>query len=153
MTEILKTLLENKDQPVHIKTSKEMKVRKGQEPITKISEYTALVGGDYEKLQSTIERRQLNEAAGVEPTENSGKLPWGEWVDFPYIISHKDETYIRLTKLPESTGKSTYFRNGIEITKDEAIEACLASEFPKTPSETEIFNIKVKSILEVDIPK
>lgn len=151
MSKILDKLLENKDQPVQIQTSKELKVRKGQEPITKVSEYTAIVGGDYEKLESTIERRQLQEAAGEEPSAKSGKLPWGEWVEFPYTISHKDETYIRLTKSPESTSKATYFRNGEAITKEEAIEACLASEFPKTPSETEIFNIKVSSILKVGI--
>lgn len=151
MSKILNTILEHKDQPVSFKTSKELKVRKGQEPITKVSEYTAIVGGDYSKLESTIARKKLLEASGEELPENGNKLPWGEWVDFPYTISHKDETYVRLTRVSDTHSKAIYLRNGVEITKDEAKEACLASEFPKTPSETEIFNIKVSSILKVDI--
>jgi hypothetical protein len=148
MSTILDKLTESKDQPVKFKTSKLLKVRKGQDPITKISEYTAIVGGDYEKLESTIEKRQLQEAAG-QSSDPKG-LTWGEWTDYPYFIKHKDETYVRLTRTNGEHGSTLYMRNNLPISKEEAEESCLASEFPKKPSETEIFNVKVSSIISLD---
>jgi len=79
-------------------------------------------------------------------------LPWGQWVFFPYLLEYKDVYYFRCTAIdnPKSIHKTRYIRGGIDITAAEAMIDCLASEFPKTPSDLDVFNIKVDNILEIN---
>ena len=144
MSVSIESLLAKKGQYVTFKTERTMKVRKGQSPITKISEFVARVGVTYDNMKAVKQKR----SDGTLPEENQG-LPWGKWVTFPYVIEHKDALYLRCsaTQNKEQTGKVHYFRNGEEISRDEAQSACLASEFaPK--SDGDVFNIKVDSIID-----
>lgn len=144
MSVSLDSLLSKKGQFVSFKTERTMKTKKGQEPITKISEFVARVGVAYDNMKSVQTKRE----DGTLPEENQG-LPWGKWVNFPYVIEHKDALYLRCsaTKNKDQSGKVHYFRNGVEISRDEAKSACLASEFT-TKDDADIFNIKVDSIIE-----
>jgi hypothetical protein len=58
--------------------------------ITKTVEGIFRSGIDYSKLQSV--------KSGIESGERKevGELPWGEWLEFPWIIGHKGNEYIRL---------------------------------------------------------
>lgn len=145
MTISIDSLLNKKGQYVTFKTERPMKVRKGQESITKVSEFVARIGVVYDNMKSVIQKRE----DGSLPEENQG-LPWGKWVKFPYLIEHKDTMYIRCsaTKNSMQSGKVVYYRNGEEINVDEVKKSCLASEFSKSEP-SDIFNVKVDSILEV----
>ena len=44
-------------------------------------------------------------------------LPWGQWDQFPYTISHKGEMYYRLYPVANNIPKVTYFVDGNEVDK------------------------------------
>lgn len=138
-------LLSKKGQFVSFTTERQLKVKKNQTPITKISNFIARIGVDYDKMQSVKDKRE----SGDLPEENQG-LSWGEWVKFPYLITHKNEFYLRCstTKNSNQKGKVKYLRDGVEISKEEAKAASLASEF-YDKGDQDVFNIKVSSIVEV----
>lgn len=134
-------LTSRKGQIVTIQTTRAMKVRKGQDPIQKSSEFQCRVGVNYDNIQAVKDKR----AEGQLPAQNAG-LPWGEWVDFPYFIAHKGEYYVRCTVLRNAHRKApTFTRLGTEITKDEAQIACLASEF-REGDDNDVFTIKLAAI-------
>jgi len=140
----LTQLMSLRGQIATVKTQRRMKTRKEQPEIIKHSEFQCLVGVDYETLQSVIDGR----ADGTKPATNQG-LPWGEWVAFPYVIEHKGEFYFRCTRA--DTGfyvTPRYTIGGVDITREEAQAKCLASEF-RDGDESEVFNIRVSSIVDV----
>ena len=144
MSVTIESLLAKKGQFVSFKTERSMKVRKGQTPIVKISEFVARVGVTYDNMKSVKEKR----SDGTLPEDNQG-LPWGTWVNFPYLIEHKNALYLRCsaTQNKEQHGKVQFYRDGVEISRDEAKSACLASEFA-SKSDGDVFNIKVDSIID-----
>lgn len=137
-------ILEKKGQFVHFKTQREMKTKKGVSPITKVSNFVARVGVSYDNMKNVKHKRESGEL----PQKNQG-LPWGEWVDYPYLIEHKDSLYVRCstTNNKEQKGTVKYFQNGSEVSYDEVKQSCLASEFKEKSDD--VFNIKVDSILEI----
>jgi hypothetical protein len=141
------TLLSRKGQIATIHSKRTMKVRKKFEElgiIEKESTFQVRVGVNYDNIQVVKDKRQTGEL----PEENAG-LPWGTWAEFPYVIEHKNEYYVRCTLLRNNFVPTTlYWRNGMQITAEEAQEACLASEF-KEDRTNDVFNIKVASILDV----
>lgn len=138
-------LLTRKGQIVTMHTIRDMKVRKGEQPIQKESTFQCRIGVNYDNIAVVQDKRDNGEL----PEKNAG-LPWGHWVEFPYVIEHKDEYYIRCTTLNNNyQGHVRYLREGVEITRAEAEKACLAAEFPKSTKESDVFNIKVGSILDV----
>lgn len=137
-------LLERKGQICTFTTTRDLKVRKGHAPIKKTSTFQARVGVNYDNIAAVQEKRTNGEL----PAENQG-LPWGEWVVFPYIIAHKGEHYFRCTSIRNNfIPKTEYIRDGVIISKEEAQVAALASEFRESEP-SEVFNIKLSSIVEV----
>lgn len=108
------------------------KVRKGEDPITKVSVGTYRSGIDYDNLQEV----KTDRSTGDRPSENAG-LPWGEWFRFPYSIVHRGTFYVRLYPLHGAKVEVHYYRNGVEIATDDAKKSCLASEFPKPKIKTD----------------
>jgi hypothetical protein len=142
--EHLKTLLSRKGQIVTLVTERDCKVRKGMEPVRKHSEFQARVGVNYDNIKAVQEKR----AEGVLPAENAG-LPWGQWVEFPYVIEHKGEYYVRCTVVRNNFRKApVYTVHGDVIEREMAQVMCLASEF-KDGDDNDVFNIKVSSIISV----
>jgi len=78
---------------------------------------TVCSGIEYDNQKGVIEKRESGEA----PSENAG-LPWGQWVEYPYLIEHKGKAYVRLylKGVPQVTWKA----NGQAISKERAIELC-----------------------------
>ena len=141
---MLDTLLSRKGQIVTMTTERDCKVRKGQDPVRKLSTFQCRVGVNYDNIKTVKEGR----ADGTKPAENAG-LPWGEWALFPYVIAHKGEYYIRCTTLNNAHRVApVYTQLGAVITRDAAQLACLASEF-KDGDASEVFNIKVSSLIEI----
>lgn len=73
--------------------------------LRKVSNAVVMTGASYSDLA---------ENAGVE----TGALPWGEWAEYPHIVSHKEKEYARLYVV-DGTIKTTYFVDGEVVTRDE----------------------------------
>lgn len=144
-TEMLDLLMSRKGQIVTVKTQRPVKMKKDQPAVTKTSEFQCRVGVNYDNIKAVKEGR----ASGDLPAENAG-LPWGEWIDFPYTIGHKGETYVRCTMLDNSFRRAPVFMlaDGAVVDKEFVKSRALASEF-KEGDESVVFNIKLSSLLEV----
>lgn len=139
---VLEIIQKRPGQIVTMKTARPMKVRKGQAPIEKLSHFQCRMGVNYDNIKKVKEGRE----DGTLPEENTG-LPWGTWHTFPYVIEHKGEYYIRCTIVNNAFRKAPeYFRDGVQITKEEAKVACLASEFKESIDMDVVFNIKLSPL-------
>ena len=123
-----------------------MKMRKGQPQLYKVWRGTVRPGVDYDNIGVVQEGR----ADGSLPAENAG-LPYGEWLEFPYVIQHKGQFQYRFTK---TGGKKLVSEiqdaNGNVVSWDAAKEMALASEFPKADSvPSPILNVKEENIVEL----
>jgi hypothetical protein len=146
MTNFLETLMSRKGQIVTVKTIRAVKMRKGQPAVNKASEFQCRVGVTYDNIQAVQDGR----ADGTLPAENAG-LPWGEWIEFPYTIGHKGETYVRCTLLKNNFRRAPVFTlvDGTEIARADVMPLALASEFKEKDEDSVVFNIKLSSILDV----
>lgn len=126
-----------------------LKTRKGvSEKITKVTRIVARGGVDYDNLGIVQEKRENGEL----PSENAG-LPWGEWVEFPLHIRHKDVDYARFYPASGIGFKPevAYFIDGVEVPKTaegwiQVRSLCLASEFPKRDEAPLCFTIKANNV-------
>jgi hypothetical protein len=141
----LELLMQRKGQIATVTTKRPVKVRKGQPEVFKQSTFQCRVGVNYDNIQAVKDKR----ADGTLPAQNAG-LPWGEWLEFPYTIAHKGETYLRCTMLRNNFHQAPIFTlaDGSVIAKDAVIPMALASEF-KEGDDNEVFNIKMSNVLAV----
>ena len=75
-------------------------------------EGTFRAGINFANLSSVKEGIANGERGEVQP------LPWGTWLQFPYLISHKEETYVRLYPTENCKLKATYLVDDIEVTRE-----------------------------------
>ena len=143
--QMLELLMSRKGQIVTVTTTRPVKMKKGQPEVTKTSQFQCRVGVNYDNIAAVREGR----ANGELPAENAG-LPWGEWLEFPYTIGHKGETYVRCTMLNNGFRRAPMFAlaDGTEVDKDTVRQGALASEF-REGDDNAVFNIKVSSLVEV----
>lgn len=140
----VQSLLDMKGTIATLKTVRTMKVRKGRAEILKQSTFQCRLGVNYDNIAAVKEKRE----DGILPAENAG-LPWGEWIQFPHLIGHKGNHYMRCTTVNSGfIPKVCFYQNGQEITKEQAQADCLASEFAE--KDNDVFTIKVESIIEVN---
>lgn len=143
---ILEELNHKRGQNIPCVWKRDMKTRKGvTNHVEKISEAVIRAGINFEKLKAVQEARK---SAGIEEQEHS--LPWGQWSQFPFVISHKGQEYVRI--YPASLdihAKVKYLIDGREATPEEVRPLCLASEFPKEEKENLCFTLKNDSILRI----
>ena len=122
-----------------------VKLRKGFNiNAIKTSRLVVRPGVDYENMAKVIEGRE----DGSKPSENQG-LPWGKWKQFPYLIEHNGQDYIRLSLVPGNVPKVEYTVDGKEISKESLREFALYSEFAEKESAPEVVTVKVESITEI----
>lgn len=142
---MLEFLMSRKGQIVTVKTERPVKMKKGQPVVIKTSEFQCRVGVNYDNVAVVKEARENGDL----PAENAG-LPWGEWIEFPYTIGHKGETYIRCTMANSKFRREPVFTliDGTVIEKAKVKLGALASEF-KEGAEKIVFNIKLSSLLDV----
>lgn len=142
---MLEFLMSRKGQIVTVKTERPVKMKKGQPIVIKTSEFQCRVGVNYDNVAVVKEARENGDL----PAENAG-LPWGEWIEFPYTIGHKGETYIRCTMANSKFRREPVFTliDGTVIEKAKVKLGALASEF-KEGAEKIVFNIKLSSLLDV----
>ncbi len=66
--------------------------------LQKITTATVMTGVEYAGLSANNDRE-------------TGDLPWGEWSNFPYVVTHKGKDYIRLNTI-DGTVRTTYLVDG-----------------------------------------
>jgi hypothetical protein len=103
-------------------------------------------GVEYDNLSVVKEGRE----DGSLPDQNQG-LPWGEWAEYPLHITHKGSDYARFypasgIQFPVTT---SYFLNGVEVSKDAVKDLCLSSEFPTHKDEPLCYTIKAENVRDI----
>lgn len=94
-------------------------------------------------------RKVVKEARedGTLPAENAG-LPWGTWVLFPYVITHKGSLYVRLYPTDLEHVKAFFTLDGVPVAKSELEGICTASEFRES-SGTDCFTVRQEILTRV----
>jgi len=117
--------------------------------ITKMTCAKIRCGIDYENILRVKLRREIGEL----PEKNAG-LPWGEWKEFPYIITNNNQEYIRLyfasDRFAENGSKPvvSYWIDNAKINKKDYEQYFLASEF-YDKTKMDCFTINARHIVYV----
>jgi hypothetical protein len=144
MATMIELLLSRTGQIVTLTTKRAVKVRKGCQPVDKVSTFQARIGVNYDHIKDVIVKRE----AGELPEENAG-LPYGKWVKFPYLLEHNGVQYLRCTAMDSKMRIAPkYYRDGKEVSVEVVKPDALASEFTDRDG-LEVFNVKVDSIVDV----
>jgi hypothetical protein len=123
-------------------------------------------GVDLEKITTTIIQsgvefknlKVVKEAIQSGERGEVGELPWGQFLEdfYPYIITHKDTLYLRMT--PSQTGNhkghTDYFVDSKQVTKEEFSKFLTNSEASKLMENSEgpiVYNIKLENLLDLPI--
>lgn len=141
--QILENLFRKKGQFSRAVWGRFCKVRVGSPEIKKVTVMVARAGVQYDNLKSVQEKRENGEL----PAENAG-LPWGEWEQYPYLIKHKGQRYVRLYPVPNTSCKVEYFINGKAVSYDSIVKYLLASELKKEQS-PDCIVVKLCDIIEL----
>lgn len=72
--------------------------------LRKVSSAVCMTGAEY---------RSLAVNNGVQ----TGDLPWGEWSDYPYVVTHKGQDYARLYTV-DGTVRTIYLVDGNVVSRD-----------------------------------
>ena len=131
---------------VDMSWGKQLKTKKGiTDIITKESNGNVRLGINYDNMESVKWKREVGEI----PIENQG-LKGMEWVTFPYLLRGKTDIHLRVYPIRNNPIKASYYRNGVEITKEEAKQYCLKSEIPDSNGiMPECLNIKIQNIKSI----
>ena len=145
----LETFLARKGQIVRLDVSRELKTRaafKGVDLRKVTCNLKLRAGVDYDNMKSVIEGR----ANGTKPAESQG-LPWGEWKIFPHVITHKGSDYLRFSRLDGlNQAETRFYLDGAEITKEQAKEMALASEFREgADAMPDVLTYKAENVLDI----
>lgn len=125
--------------------TRQLKTLKGVSAIiTKETRATVRAGINHDARAKVQDAREQGEL----PAVNSG-LPWGQWLAFPYVITHKGEFYLRLYPVENRFPRVIYRANGHVINKADAQMLCLASEFKEHDTAIGCFTLKLKSLQRV----
>jgi hypothetical protein len=140
-------LCHTRGQFVALKTSRNLKMKKGYEPVLKVSEFTVRVGIDHENQARVKEVRE-------EGKEASG-LVGREWVHFPYILmTTHNKALFRCYPVSAEVGSGVrsvkFFRGGIEITKEEAAVGAYAGEFAEKDEAPTGFDVNIDNITHIN---
>jgi hypothetical protein len=156
ITEIKNIIKTRKGQNINAVWGKPLKTRKGVEDVVeKVTSIIVRGGIEYDNMGIVQEGRDN----GTLPEENAG-LPWGEWAEFPYHITHKDTDYCRFysaSGVDISTGgefvpKTEYYLNGELVDKATIEPLCLASEFRKPSDDKPLcYTIKAENVKAIII--
>lgn len=109
----------------------------------KHTELTCRIGIDYDSMKAVKEKRN----DGRLPEQNAG-LSGLSWIVPEYLlVNSSNELLLRVYLHPNCYKKSTYYLNGLEVSKEDLREYCLASEFQE--SNKDCLNIYLSKISEL----
>jgi hypothetical protein len=124
-----------------VKLLKKSRVTKATTPytvVTKSYSMNCVMGLDY-----CAEANKHKEPSEQIADDDRNSLPWGEWVDYPYFIKHKEAYYLRVfypEVLPESV---EYFADGKPVLFSDIADYV---NKPSSSSETIVLTLPIASI-------
>jgi hypothetical protein len=119
-----------------------MKTRKGvSSVVTKTVRCVGRVGLDYSNRVAVQEARESGELPSTPQP-----LPWGAWLLFPYLITHKDALYVRIYPVKGRVPKVIYKIDGQIATKAQAQALCLASEFGEVREDIGCMTLRAEAL-------
>lgn len=117
--------------------------------VTKDTRGYCLSGIAFENRKEVKEGIANGERGEVQP------LPWGNWKQFPFVIEHKGNDYVRLyLPTPEQEtafhlhGETMFFANGEQISREKAIELC-GSKIRSSNERPDCMTCKVDNIISI----
>ena len=119
-------------------------LKKGKENgLEKITTFYGRFGVDYANMKSTKEYLQAN---GL--TQPNG-LPWGNWIQAPYFINHKDVVYVRISSvnLPNLKPQTKYIMGGVEYDRQYLIDNKFISA--STHDNPSVISVKLDNIIKI----
>lgn len=99
-------------------------------------------------------RKDVREAIESGERGEVGPLPWGEWIQHPFVIGHKGQEYVRL--FPPTDAQLAHFNlspqvefiaNGATISRERAIEYCGAKA--QSHQSTGVFAVNAANIVSI----
>lgn len=111
--------------------------------VTKVTEGTVRFGINYDNMGAVKAKR----AAGELPQANAG-LPWGQWKQYPYSITHKGKDYFRVALDKNNKLVSTYYINGKPATPEQVYAICTKSAF-SSGNTPDILTIAIDNIISI----
>ena len=116
--------------------------------ILKVTSLTGRLGIKYENMK-VVKDSFKNTLAGSKLEERRSVLPWGVWSLYPYLIAYNGNNYLRVSMDKNNKPTSIYYKNGKQITKEEAKELCVSSEFRNSEEAPKVFNVNVNNIISL----
>jgi len=144
IADIKNILATRKGQNLSAIFGKELKTKKGVDNVVeKVTSIVVRGGIDYDNQKLVKEGRE----DGSLPEENAG-LPWGQWSEFPYHITHKDTDYVRFYSASGLAfePKVEYYLDGVQVDKATIQPLCLASEFPNRQDAPLAMTVKAENV-------
>jgi len=116
------------------------KVKDYGKGVTKESDLVIRLGVNYANMAINKDRQT--------PIQS---LPWGSWVPGleNLVIEHKGNYYLRVASSYSSNNKSTYYLDGVQITKEDAIG--IIGEKKLKSGNPDVYNIKFENILSIGV--
>jgi hypothetical protein len=149
--QILAKIIEHKGQHVPAVWQRSLKTLKGvTQTVTKQTTAFVRAGIDYANLKSVKEGIESGERGEVQPLPS-----WSEWVQFPFILRHKENgtEYVRLYPASfdnlKEKNQVQYFLDGQPATLEQVRPLCLASEFRNSDEPLVCFTLKTESVLAI----
>ncbi len=142
--DIVKTLKNHKGQHIQACWRRQAKTRKGVSGIEKQTCAYVRSGIDYANLGVVKQGIASGERGDVQP------LPWGNWLEFPFLIEHKGEHYVRLYPASFQNLKPSvqWFRDGNPVELADIKESLLASEYTTySDNEPVCFTIRANDVV------
>lgn len=78
--------------------------------LRKVTTALVMTGAAYDQIGEVSQMLEQEQ-------REAGSLPWGEWSQFPHIITHKDADYARLYVI-DGTVKTVYMVDGDPVDRD-----------------------------------
>lgn len=127
----------------HVKKGRYVSLRKVKDygkGVTKESDLVIRLGVNYANMAINKDRET--------PIQS---LPWGHWVEGleNLVIEHKGNYYLRVANSYSDHNKSTYYLDGVEISKEKAIE--ILGEKKLKSGNPDVYNIKFENILSLGV--
>lgn len=144
--DIIQALTGHNGQHLPVTWARPLKTRKGVEnSVVKRTRAYCRAGINFANL-ATVKEGIANGERGLVQS-----LPWGQWLQYPYIIGHNGNDYVRLypASFDNLRPAVEYYIDGQPATKETAQALCLASEFRADNEAPECFTVKAQSVISV----
>jgi len=106
--------------------------------LTKVSTAVCLTGAEYRNL-------------AVNNDTETGALPWGEWSNYPYVVTHREQDYFRLYTV-DGTVRTTYYVDGMDVEREHFLSFLTPSQRNPSRPNGGCITVKASNVRLVEAP-